>query len=138
LVELISREDELLLMQSDQKWRWAGIVSVVSICGVILTETAANLIGNYISDQIKGWETPKQTTAASVAGPAQAPKSEARAEAEPEIMIAAVPVRATKEPQPSAPASLRAPPLPETQPAARSGTVEKVLDTATLQVGGQR
>ena len=127
-------------MHSDQKWRWAGIVSVVSICGVILTETAANLIGNYISDQIKGWETPKQVTAASVAGPTQVAKSEARAEAEaePEILVAAVPMRAAKEPQPSAPASLRPPPLPETQPASLSGTVEKVLDTATLQVGGQR
>jgi endonuclease YncB( thermonuclease family) len=125
-------------MHSDQKWRWAGIVSVVSICGVILTETAANLIGNYISDQIKGWETPKQTTAATMAGSSQAVKSEAEAEAQPEILVAAVPMRAAKEPQASGSTSLKAPPLPDTEPAALSGTVEKVLDTATLQVGGQR
>ena len=43
-------------MSSDQRWKWAGIVSVVSIGGVLITDIVANVVGGYISDQIKTWE----------------------------------------------------------------------------------
>jgi hypothetical protein len=38
-------------MHTDQKWKWAGIVSLVSIAGVLLTDIVANVVGGYISEQ---------------------------------------------------------------------------------------
>ncbi len=43
-------------MSTDQRWRWAGIVSVVGIGGVLITDIVANVVGGYISDQIKTWQ----------------------------------------------------------------------------------
>ncbi len=136
-------------MDGQQKWRWAGIVSVASICGVVLTETAANLLGGYISDQIKSWEPPAEANVASVA-PAPVVKSdksdtkpvadteEPVADTEEEVLVAAVPARDAKESQAVTTQSLRPTPSPDPQPQPMSGSVEKVLDTATILVGGQR
>lgn len=129
-------------MDGQQKWRWAGIVSVASICGVILTETAANLLGGFISDQIKSWEPPAGANVASVA-PApviKADKSETTpaADTEDEVLVAAVPAREDKESQAVTPQSLRPTPPPDPQPQPMNGSVEKVLDTATILVSGQR
>jgi endonuclease YncB( thermonuclease family) len=129
-------------MDGQQKWRWAGIVSVASICGVVLTETAANLLGGYISDQIKTWEPPAEASVASVAaGPIAKPdKSETKpvADNEEEVLVAAVPVRDGKESQAVTSHSLRPTPSPDPQPQPMNGSVEKVLDTATILVDGQR
>ena len=38
-------------MSTDQRWKWAGIVSVVSIGGVLITDIVANVVGGYISDR---------------------------------------------------------------------------------------
>jgi len=129
-------------MDGHQKWRWAGIVSVASICGVILTETTANLLCGYISDQIKTWEPPAEASVASVApAPASKPdKSTTKpvADAEEEVLLAAAPVRDGKESQAVTTHSLRPIPSPDPQPQPMNGSVEKVLDTATILVGGQR
>jgi len=47
-------------MSSDQRWKWAGIVSVVSIGGVLITDIVANVVGGYISELagIKGLGSP--------------------------------------------------------------------------------
>ena len=63
-------------MHTDQKWKWAGIVSVVSIVGVLLTDVVANVVAGYISDQIKGWEVPEQATAAQNNGQAGRPNGQ--------------------------------------------------------------
>ncbi len=47
-------------MSTDQRWKWAGIVSVVSIGGVLITDIVANVVGGYITDQIKTWDVPEQ------------------------------------------------------------------------------
>ena len=48
-------------MISEQRWKWAGIVSVISIGGVLLTDIVANVVSGYISDQIKqSWLEPQQ------------------------------------------------------------------------------
>lgn len=129
-------------MDGQQKWRWAGIVSVASICGVILTETAANLLGGYISDQIKSWEPPAEANVASVApGPvANSIKSQTTpvADTEDEVLVAAVPARDTKESQSVSTQSLRPISSPDPQPQPMSGSVDKVLNTATILVDGQR
>jgi endonuclease YncB( thermonuclease family) len=133
-------------MDSDKKWRWAGIVSVASICGVILTETVANLLGGYISDQIKSWEPPAEANVASAA-PAPVTQSEAKSSAaaeetsvpvDNEVVVAAVPMRDTKESQAVKSESLNSEPAPDPQPQPLSGSVEKVFDTATLLVRGQK
>ena len=41
----------------------AGIISVVSIGGVLITDIVANVVGGYISDQIKTWQVPIQPPA---------------------------------------------------------------------------
>jgi endonuclease YncB( thermonuclease family) len=127
-------------MDGQQKWRWAGIVSVASICGVILTETAANLLGGFISDQIKSWEPPAEASVASVAPVIKSGKSETTpvAGTEDELRVAAVPVRDNKDSQAVSTQSLRPTPSPDPQPQPMSGSVEKVLDTATILVSGQR
>jgi endonuclease YncB( thermonuclease family) len=129
-------------MDGQQKWRWAGIVSVASICGVILTETVANLLGGFISDRIKSWEPPAEASVASVAPTpvAKSDKSEAKpvADTEEEVLVAAVPAREDKESQAVTTQSLRPTPSPDPQPQPMNGSVEKVLDTATILVSGQR
>jgi endonuclease YncB( thermonuclease family) len=128
-------------MTPDHRWKWAGIVSAVSIGGVLLTDIAANVVGGYISDRIKTWDVPE------LAASAPAMQSD--------VMAAAAPVRAEKESQPAADAAPKTLPppepleetavtpepeaLPEAQPPARNltGKVEQVLDTATLKVDGE-
>jgi endonuclease YncB( thermonuclease family) len=127
-------------MTPNHRWKWAGIVSAISIGGVLLTEIAANVVGGYISDQIKAWQVPELATAAS-----QPPAPEAQA------MVASMPGRASSEPSAKsaalAPMPLPQPqpeaatgqPLPPAQPAAVAiaGQVEQVIDTATLKVDGE-
>ena len=52
-------------MSTDQRWKWAGIVSVVSVGGVLITDIVANVVGGYISDRIKtSWDVPQNAPAA--------------------------------------------------------------------------
>jgi endonuclease YncB( thermonuclease family) len=144
-------------MSSDQRWRWAGIVSVVSIGGVLITEIVANVVGGYISDQIKTWDVPEQGTPAAQEAPASAtetvssippPASEGQvtmAAVAPKPSSAPMPEIDIGEPTPEAavePEAATAPepmplPPPEAQPMPLSGTVEQVIDTATLQIQGE-
>ncbi len=121
---------------TDQRWKWAGIVSVVSICGVLVTEIVANIVGGYISDQIMDWQPPQtEGMTASVAFRRPA-----------ETVITAVPVRATKGALPEVPTTVAPPaPLPaeeveteviEPELPAVTGKVQKVIDTATLRIEG--
>ena len=64
-------------MDSFNKIRLAGIVSVISICSVLAIEIVGNVVGDYITDQLKGWqgsaltsvtETPVTETSAETAG----------------------------------------------------------------------
>jgi len=60
-------------MATDQRWKWAGIVSVVSVAGVLITDIVANIVGEYISDQIKAsWLMPGQEAPAIPASEPQA------------------------------------------------------------------
>ena len=122
---------------TDSRWKWAGIVSVVSICGVLVIEIVANIVGGYISDQIMEWQPP-QTEQATASVALLRPA---------ETVVAAVPVRATKGPRPEAPTAVTPPsPLPaddevetkliEPELPAVSGKVQKVIDTATLRIEG--
>jgi endonuclease YncB( thermonuclease family) len=146
-------------MASDQRWRWAGIASVIGIGGVLITDIVANVVGGYISDQIKDWQVPGQQPGVSAATPSQT-----------EAMVVGVPNAAPKtnlatvvaKPQPIEPeriepvasrdalprdlgpepgvAPLPEPqslPAPPTQPMVLNGTVEKVIDTGTLKIGGE-
>jgi endonuclease YncB( thermonuclease family) len=144
-------------MSSDQRWRWAGIVSVVSIGGVLITEIVANVVGGYISDQIKTWDVPEQGAPAAQEAPASAtetvssippPASEGpvtMAAVAPKPSSAPMPEIDIGEPTPEAavgPEAATAPepmplPPPEAQPMPLSGTVEQVIDTATLQIQGE-
>ena len=55
-------------MSTDQRWKWAGIVSVVSVGGVLITDIVANVVGGYISDRIKtSWDVPQNAPAAQEA-----------------------------------------------------------------------
>ena len=55
-------------MSTDQRWKWAGIVSVVSVGGVLITDIVANVVGGYISDRIKtSWDVPQHAPAAQQA-----------------------------------------------------------------------
>jgi endonuclease YncB( thermonuclease family) len=136
-------------MASDQRWKWAGIVSAISIGGVMVTDIVSNVVGGYISDRIKAtWEMPEQPTATK-----EAPAPQAVA------MVASIPMSAapkpapveqpeaetvaTREPLPSPetePEVMAAPeplPLPAPQALAVSGTVEQVIDTGTLEIDGE-
>jgi endonuclease YncB( thermonuclease family) len=130
-------------MSSDQRWKWAGIVSAVSIGGVLLTDIVANVVGGYISDQIKTWQTPEHASAAAPAAQADTVSSIPSAPAgEPQVTMAAVtpkPVPAPMPPIELAPATATAPeptPLPA-QPRSVRGTVEQVIDTGTLKIQGE-
>ena len=144
-------------MSTDQRWKWAGIVSVVSIGGVLITDIVANVVGGYITDQIKTWDVPEQAPQAkpqvpaveadvvsSIPPPASG-EQVTMAAVTPKPSSAPMPEIDIGEPTPEAdaePETATAPepmPLPprEQQPVALSGTVEQVIDTATLLVQGE-
>ncbi len=139
-------------MSSDQRWKWAGIVSVVSIGGVLLTDIVANVVGGYISDQIKTWEVPDHPPAPNQAPPMrEASVSDTETVSsipapakEPQVTMAAVAPKPVSGPMPpidippeSSPEASTAPqqmPLPpQPQPAVLTGTVDQVIDTGTLK-----
>jgi hypothetical protein len=147
-------------MSSDQRWKWAGIVSAVSIGGVLVTDIVSNVVGSYISDQIKAtWAVPAQAPAAPEAPAPQAVAIVASipmgAPTQPERTMNAVapkplPVEqpeaetlATREllpepePQPEAMPAPEQLPLPAPQAVAVSGIVEQVIDTGTLKIAGE-
>ena len=51
-------------MDSFSKFRLAGIVSVVSVCGVLATEIVGNVVGEYVIGQIEEWRSPELISAA--------------------------------------------------------------------------
>jgi hypothetical protein len=60
------RSLDRFFIATDQRWQWAGIVSVVSAAGVLTTDIVANVVGGYISDQIKAsWLMPGDAPAPS-------------------------------------------------------------------------
>jgi endonuclease YncB( thermonuclease family) len=143
-------------MSTDQRWRWAGIVSVVSVGGVLLTDIAANVVGGYISDRIKTWDVPELAPSAqqAPAGATETVSSIPPQASEGELTMAAVAPKPASAPMPeidigeptpapdAEPEAARAPepmplPPPQMQPSALSGTVEQVIDTATLQIQGE-
>lgn len=154
-------------MHTDQKWKWAGIVSVVSIVGVLLTDVVANVVAGYISDQIKGWEVPEQATAAARQASAPLPETimaasersfpERQASAPPQALSASetqpkITARAQTFPTPESkpkvailPPSETQPeevpaanPLPRSEPQPEvTGRVEQVIDTGTLKIEGE-
>ena len=141
-------------MSTDQRWKWAGIVSVVSIGGVLITDIVANVVGGYISDQIKTWQVPIQPPAQDQA---QAKHEASAAEAvssipapanETQVTMAAVAPKPEPAPMPpidippeqasetaTAPEPMPLPPQP--QPVALTGTVDQVIDTGTLKIQGE-
>jgi endonuclease YncB( thermonuclease family) len=153
-------------MRTDQKWKWAGIVSLVSIAGVLLTDIVANVVAGYISEQIKAWQVPESTAAQQP--PAPLPETmmaasgrsfperqasvapQALSPAEPQPKIAALPqalpppeaqpkvaVLPPSETQPEAVAAPKALPPSEPQPEEVTGRVEQVIDTGTLKIEGE-
>lgn len=141
-------------MSTDQRWRWAGIVSVVGIGGVLITDIVANVVGGYISDQIKTWQVSDGAPQAGKQVPADAEtvSSIPPAASEGQVTMAAVAPKPASAPMPeidigeptpppgveAAAASDQMPlPPPESQPKVLSGTVEQVIDTATLQIRGE-
>ena len=146
-------------MASDQRWRWAGIASVIGIGGVLVTDIVANVVGGYISEQIKDWQVPGQEPAVSAATPTPteamvvgvpgtSPKTNmATVVAKPQpVESARAETVASRDalprdlgPEPDAaplpePQSLPAPP---SQPMVLNGMVEKVIDTGTLKISGE-
>ena len=141
-------------MSTDQRWRWAGIVSVVGIGGVLITDIVANVVGGYISDQIKTWQVSDEAPQAGKQVPADAEtvSSIPPAASEGQVTMAAVAPKPASAPMPeidigeptpppdveaaATPDQMPLPP-PESQPKVLSGTVEQVIDTATLQIRGE-
>jgi endonuclease YncB( thermonuclease family) len=141
-------------MSSDQRWKWAGIISVVSIGGVLITDIVANVVGGYIADQIKTWQVPIQPPAQDQA---QAKHEASAAEAvssipapanETQVTMAAVAPKPEPAPMPpidippeqasetaTAPEPMPLPPEP--QQAVLTGTVDQVIDTGTLKIQGE-
>jgi len=146
-------------MATDQRWKLAGIVSVVSLAGVLVTDIFANVVGGFISDQIKTWQMPGEEHATSSASepeqnmvvssipaaPKQAPQAQLAAVTSKPLAAETVAVREPEtqaEPEPGAgpDAAAGAPesmPLPPPPPVELSGTVEKVIDTGTLEIQGE-
>jgi endonuclease YncB( thermonuclease family) len=137
-------------MSSDQRWKLAGIVSVISVGGVLLTDIVANVVGGYISDQIKTWQVPLHTPAADPAAQSDTVSSIPAAPAsQPQVTMAAATPKPVPAPMPPielapelSPAAATAPepmPLPPPEPQAMpvSGTVEQVIDTGTLKIQGE-
>jgi endonuclease YncB( thermonuclease family) len=141
-------------MSTDQRWRWAGIVSVVGIGGVLVTDIVANVVGGYISDRIKTWQVPDEAPQAGKQAPADAEtvSSIPPAASEGQVTMAAVAPKPASAPMPeidigeptpqpdveaaAAPDQMPLPPS-ELQPKVLSGTVEQVIDTGTLQIRGE-
>jgi endonuclease YncB( thermonuclease family) len=143
-------------MATDQRWKLAGIVSVVSLAGVLFTDIVAKVVGGYISDQIKSWQMPGEEHAPSSApepeqnmvvssipsAPKQAPQAQLAAVNSKPLAAETVAVREPEkqaQPEPEPDAAAGAPesmPLP-TPPVELSGTVEKVIDTGTLEIQGE-
>src|SRR6476469_9045684 len=137
-------------MSSDQRWKWAGIVSVVTIAGVLITDIVANVVGGYISDQIKTWDVPQQAAAAQQV-PANVTETVSSIPApanETQVTMAAVAPKPEPAPMPpidippeQSPEVATAPepmPLPpEPQQAVLTGTVDQVIDTGTLKIQGE-
>jgi endonuclease YncB( thermonuclease family) len=128
---------------------------VLSVGGVLLTDIAANVVGGYISERIKtSWDVPQDAPAAQQA-PANAIETVSSIPppaSEGQVTMAAVAPKPASAPMPEIdigeptadpePETARAPepmPLPpqEPQPTALNGTVEQVIDTATLQIQGE-
>jgi hypothetical protein len=130
-------------MPSDQRWKWAGIVSVISLGGVLLTDIFANVVGGYISDQIKTWQMPEHPPVTPAAHSDTVSSIPPAAADEPQVTMAAVTPRPEAAPMPpieippeAAPVAATAPepmplPPPEPRPRPVSGTVEQVIDTGT-------
>ena len=111
-------------------------------------QVIANIISDYISDQIKDWDVPV-AIARTTDGPAAAQGSATAvipAPAEPEAVVTVavkrpaarpiVPVNTPRlKPQEAAPAV--APPAAEQRSLAVTGPIEKVIDTATIKIDGQ-
>ncbi len=76
-------------MATDQRWKWAGIVSVVSIAGVLITDIVANVVGGYISDQLK----------ASWLMPGDAPAPTQTAEPDQDMVVSSIPAAPKQAPQ---------------------------------------
>jgi len=135
-------------MSSDQRWKWAGIVSVVSIGGVLITDIVANVVGGYISDQIKTWDVPQQAPAAQQVNATETVSSIPAPANETQVTMAAVAPKPEPTPMPpidippeQAPEAATAPepmPLPqEPQQAVLTGRVDQVIDTGTLKIQGE-
>lgn len=132
-------------------------MSVVSIGGVLITDIVANVVGGYISDQIKTWDVPEQAPPAAQQAPANATETVSSIPppaSEGQVTMAAVAPKPSSAPMPEidigeptpeaavAPEAATAPepmplPPPEAQPMPLSGTVEQVIDTATLKIQGE-
>ena len=131
---------------------------MVSIGGVLITDIVANVVGGYISDRIKtSWDVPQQRARPRKQAPANAtetvssippPASEGQvtmAAVAPKPASAPMPEIDIGEPTPAPDAEPRQRPRQSqcrchhrrSQPAALSGTVEQVIDTATLQIRGE-
>ena len=89
-------------MSTDQRWRWAGIVSVVGIGGVLITDIVANVVGGYISDQIKTWQVSDEAPQAGKQVPADAEtvSSIPPAASEGQVTMAAVAPKPASAPMP--------------------------------------
>lgn len=147
-------------MASDQRWRWAGIASVIGVGGVLITDIVANVVGGYISDQIKDWQVPEEPAAVAAASaptpteamvvsvpgsPPQATmatvvaKPQPPQQARPETVASRDRLPRDLGPEPGAAPLPAAQPLPAPppQPLVLNGTVEKVIDTGTLKIGGE-
>jgi endonuclease YncB( thermonuclease family) len=146
-------------MVTDQRWRWAGIVSVISIGGVLLTDIVANIVGGYISEQIKTWQVPGGQPKPKANAPSEAEAMVANVsdeESQPAMATVATKTKSAREPsaetlatgdQPPVaeqPEAAEAPlppagalPAPPLQPLVLNGPVEKVIDTGTLKIAGE-
>jgi penicillin-binding protein 1A len=144
-------------MSSDQRWKLAGIVSVVSLGGVLVTDIAANVVSGYISDQIKAtWQLPglapgaKASLAPNEAAVARLPvapgpeRQARRAPAMPnppaELENQAVATRGPLQGPEARPEMRESPeslPAPSPQMSAINGKVERVIDTGTLRIEGE-
>jgi hypothetical protein len=109
-------------MDSDHRWKWAGIVSVVSVGGVLLTDVVANVISGFISDQIKTWQVPLQAPPAkeSVPPQAEAMVSGATVPPAPQAQVTMAAVTPRTAPPPAETVVAREPePLPSLNPSPR-------------------
>jgi hypothetical protein len=151
-------------MATNQRWKLAGIVSVVSLAGVLVTDIVANVVGGSISDQIKSWQMPGEEHATSSASepeqdmvvssipsaPKQAPQAQLAAVTSKPLAAETVAVRQPEkqaepepeaepeaEPEPDAAGAPESMPLRPPPPVELSGTVEKGIDTGTLEIQGK-